>query len=317
VWEETYLKLLLLYADKVGFAQSFCVPSFPSSRDLPSLPGAIMYAFVCTATLTLYLVSSFNTIMGITGTSLEDGHDDDGNPISADDKEADEYGKFLKIVLPSMIFLAILAAGGVALRWFLQIGSRGRLGALMAFAQKHPPKRDHSKPIGYTWYRELIRVSVYGGAVFVTFIPVVMANDVPLTAGIQIGLLVLILMEPLMNINESIWTSTAISDAQVVITAGMQGQCVFSEGDSNSIAVNLTALAQLKWDPSALKMKETVSQVAKKNKTYTFQVFDLSTGYYTSVNLEKMTKLKADEGSVANAVMQELRKNMRAEFVQF
>ena len=94
-----------------------------------------------------------------------------------------------------------------------------------------------------------------------------------------------------MNINESTWTSTAISDAQVVITAGMQGQCVFSEGDSNSIAVNLTALAQLKWDPSALKMKETVRQVAKKNKNYTFQIFDLSTGYYTSVNLEKMTKL--------------------------
>jgi len=185
---------------------------------------------------------------------------------------------------------------------------------LMAFAQKHPPKRDHSKPIGYTWYRELIRLAVYGGAIFVTLLPVIMAQKSPME-GIQIGLLVLILMEPLMNINESTWTSTAISDAQVVITAGMQGQCVFSEGDSNSIAVNLTALAQLKWDPSALKMKETVRQVAKKNKNYTFTIFDLSTGYYTSVNLEKMTKLKADEGSVANAVMQELRKNMRESIV--
>ena len=38
---------------------------------------------------------------------------------------------------------------------------------MMAMAKEKPPKRDHSKPFGLTWYKSLIQVCVYGAAVFV------------------------------------------------------------------------------------------------------------------------------------------------------
>jgi hypothetical protein len=112
--------------------------------------------------------------------------------------------------------------------WYIDIGQPGRFAALMEMAQKKPPKRDHSKPFGLTWYKSLIQVCVYGSVVFV---PIAFAAmDAPVMRGIQCGLLILIFTEPLNNINERFWKSTKISDAEVCITAGMQGQCMFAEG---------------------------------------------------------------------------------------
>merc|ERR1719498_554 len=101
-----------------------------------------------------------------------------------------------------------------------------------------------------------------------------------------------------MSIVERTWKSTAIADAEVVISAGMQGQCIFAEG-KNSFAVNVKAVSQLKWDDSALKLKEQVKKAAQKKKSYEFQIFDTSTGYHSTVKLAELAKIKPGEASVA------------------
>jgi hypothetical protein len=90
---------------------------------------------------------------------------------------------------------------------------------------------------------------------------------------------------------------------------------MFAEGASNSIAVNLNAVTQLKWNASSQKLKESLQKAAQNNKKYNFQVFDLSTGYHTTITAAKPEKIHGGEGSVAKLVMQELF-NQRKELME-
>merc|ERR1712110_1327730 len=91
-------------------------------------------------------------------------------------------------------------------------------------------------------------------------------------------------MEPVQSIIDMVWSSEAISDCEVTITGAMQGQIVFAEGESNSMSINLGALATLSWKDSAVR--EQLSKVAEKRKGYNFSVFDTSTGYHTTISSE-------------------------------
>jgi len=294
-WEETYLKLVLLYVDRVGFVQSFLVPSFPSTKDLPSLCGVLSYTCGVIGVIFMYFLSQWRTIV----TSKE------GATIGPN-----TFNQFFELFVGYFIMLTpiglIIAAAG----WYCDIGSPGRIGALMAMAQKKPPYRDHSKPYGFTWYKDMIKVSVYSG--FVSAWAIGASNTGDPFSGMQIGLLLLVLSEPLQSINEKYWKSTAIGDAEVCITAGMQSQCMFAEGGGNSIAVNVKAVAQLQWRCS--KLKEQVKKAVKSNKNYKFKIFDVSTGHHTMITPAKMEKLNEDQESVAKLVMQELFKQ-RGEFM--
>ena len=74
-------------------------------------------------------------------------------------------------------------------------------------------------------------------------------------------------------------------------------------GGGNAIAVNVNAVKGLKWKNN---MREQVLKAAKANKKYAFQIFDTSSGFHTTITLEKMTKIHEEEGSVAKEVMKEL-----------
>jgi hypothetical protein len=295
---------------------------------MPTLPGAIIYICGFLGVLSAYMIGSWRTIMDILGNANEDaiakecmqlantgqGDVDWGKEEQCKTDAMDEQWQgFISYVIPSLLFLFVTAQVVIVLTWFKQIGSPGRLGALMKMAKISPPKRDHSKPYGLTWYKRAIRASVYGSTALFILIPFV-ATGGKLSQSIQLGIIILIFMDPLQTINESFWSSTAIPDAQVVITAGMQGQCTFSEGESNSIAVNLNAVAKLKWDDSALATKEKVRKIAKQHTSYSFKVFDLSTGYYNTVKLDKMKQDSPGQASLAKSVMQELF-NQRQEFM--
>jgi hypothetical protein len=292
-WEETYLKLLLLYVDKVGFVQSFLVPTFEAPNDLPTKTGVCTFitGFICA--IITYFCTEWESFV------FEDDTDKH-NAKEAGEVDARFWEFYITMWVITLLMLPF-AYGGVLFAWCQDVGGPGRLGALMAMAQEKPPKRDHSKPFGLTWYKSLIQVCVYGSVVFV---PIAFAAmDAPVMRGIQCGLLILIFTEPLNNINERFWKSTKISDAEVCITAGMQGQCMFAEGGGNAIAVNVNAVKGLKWKNN---MREQVLKAAKANKKYAFQIFDTSSGFHTTITLEKMTKIHEEEGSVAKEVMKEL-----------
>jgi hypothetical protein len=87
-----------------------------------------------------------------------------------------------------------------------------------------------------------------------------------------------------------------------VITAALQGQCHFAEGSSNTIAINIGALSKLAWHNEDVRGK--VLQAAEKSN-YTFDVFDLSTGYHTTIAKSGATRVADAKDSVANALRDE------------
>jgi hypothetical protein len=221
------------------------------------------------------------------------------------------FNEFFELFVGYFVVLTPVSLLIVGALWYCEVQYPGRIGALMSMALKKPPYRDHSKPYGFTYYKDAIKVSIYSGFLMAWAIGSFNTGD-PFS-GLNIGLLLLVLSEPMNTINESYWKSSAIADAEVCITAGMQSQCMFAEGGSNSIAVNVKALAQLQWKEGS-EMKEQVKKAVKRNKKYKFQIFDLSTGYHTIISQEKMEKLHEDQESVAKLVMQELFKQ-RNEFM--
>ena len=133
-----------------------------------------------------------------------------------------------------------------------------------------PPLRDHSKPYGLTFYKTGFKTCVYAYTFPVFLVSSVLSGE----PGhcFNFTMLVFLFMEPVQSIIDTVWSSAAISDCEVTITGAMQGQIVFAEGESNSMSVNLGALANLSWKDSAVR--EQLSKAAEQRKGYNFSVFE-------------------------------------------
>lgn len=291
-WADTYLKILLLHIDKVTFVKSFLIPSYEALDDLPTLSGMTMF-------LGVFLLFSF---IYTTFTLLTSDLDGNGKIDGFQNIDV------VFIMLPCFLFILFPALYfGVMLPKYKTIQTEGRLAALMEIANVKPPYRDHSKPYGYTFYTRALQHVTY------TYIVITFTVSVGFTGRPDICFsmagLMLLFMEPAKNMVDSTWNSTAISDCEVTISGAMQGQIVFAEGESNSMAVNLGALATLSWKDSAVR--EQLSKAAEQRKGYNFSVFDTSTGYHTTISSEGPKINHEKSTSATKAVMMECREMMQ------
>jgi len=299
-WLETYLKVLLLYIDRVSFVKAFLLPNFKTTSDLPTLCGSM--AFV-----TLYICFAW-VYMAFQVITLSSSSDDDSSR-RLQEIEADGVEVAFMYLLPIFFLVVQPILWVVMLSNYMIISTKGRFGALMKMAQMEPPMRDHSKPYGFTYYKRAARHVVYTYVVIVGAITLIITGMPGL--AIQMSIMMIIAIEPMNSAIERVWSSAAISNCEVIIAGSMQGQIVFGGGESNEISVNMKALAKLKWKDTSVRDK--LLKAATSSSSYEFNVFDFSAGSYLAISKAGHKKVHEDGTSATEAVWQECRGFMKGE----
>jgi hypothetical protein len=336
-WEDTYLKLALLKIDKVAFTKAFLIPTYEAKPDMPTKGGVIGFLALIHVVVYLYYtfvawdsfgnetpdkqcakkcaacvdcsIGSPAVVDGFVFVGSSDGNGkcyEDGRVFNCDNfndcVDKCKYKIWYNLAtfyMPLGMAISAPCIAAICIYFYTKYAvNRGRFGALMAVANLDPPKRDHSKPFAATWYKELLRTFVYFSIGFQMLFVIIHGNWNALS---QI-FLALVFLEPGVNAIDRHWSSSAISDCETVIAGALQAQCVFAEGASNSISINVNVLANLSWHDSAVR--DEVLKAAKQ-KNFDFQIFDMSTGYHTSVTFAGPKIIKEGKNSVVKAVLME------------
>ena len=114
------MKLLLLYVDKVGFVQSFLVPTFEAPNDLPTKAGGCTFITVFICAIITYFCTEWESF------AFED-EIDKARVIEAGEMDTRFWGFYTRMW--GIMFLMLpLAYGGVLFAWCQDVGGPGRLG---------------------------------------------------------------------------------------------------------------------------------------------------------------------------------------------